>query len=393
MSFKRVLLIIIDGCGVGALPDASTYNDKGASTLSNCADAVNGLLMPTCQTLGLGNIVPISGLPPVDNPIACYGKMAELSAGKDSTIGHWEIAGIITEQPFPTYPNGFPHELISKIERAAKVKFIGNCTASGTEIIERLGEQHLRTKKLILYTSADSVFQIAAHEDVYSISELYKICETARSILTNEHAVARVIARPFIGEVGKFKRTRNRKDFSLEPPSKTILNLLKENQYKTLAIGKIQDLFCGDGITTHINTKSNLDGMTAIKDAVTNDKTHQFIFANLIDFDELCGHRRDPQLFSETLEQFDNELYKLLPALHDEDLLIITADHGNDPTYTKHTDHTREFVPLLVYNKKMKTGLNLGTRNSFSDIAKTIAEIFNIENKTDGTSFLKEIIQ
>lgn len=391
MTIKRVILIVIDGCGIGELPDASAYNDIGASTLTHCDEAVGGLYMPTAQSLGLGNIVPLKGLPPVDKPLGCYGKMAEQSCGKDSTIGHWEIAGLITDQPFPTYPNGFPLELVKEFEIAASVKTIGNCTASGTEIIERLGEQHLQTKEIILYTSADSVFQLAAHEDIYPVDKLYEFCTIARELLSGEHAVARVIARPFRGEIGKFERTTRRKDFSLKPHSKTLLSYLKNANLTTLAIGKIFDLFAGDGIATHLKTNSNLDGLLSLKKNIEHNNKHALIFANLVDFDEQWGHRRNPERFATALEEFDSRLAEIISSLHDDDLLIITADHGCDPTFQRHTDHTREYVPLLVYNKLMQHGKNLGTRKSFADIAKTITDIYQIENKLSGISFYKEI--
>ncbi len=391
MTIQRVILIVIDGCGVGELPDASLYNDKSTSTLSNCAKSIGGLHMPVCQSLGLGNIVDILGIPPTENPIGCYGKMEELSCGKDSTIGHWEISGIITDKPFPTYPNGFPKELIHKIEKTANIKTVGNIPLSGTEIIERLGEHHLRTKEIILYTSADSVLQIAAHEDICSVEELYKICEVVRTLCTDEHAVGRVIARPFKGSVGNFKRTTERKDFSLKPPSISLLNYMLENNHKTLAIGKINDLFAGNGISASIKTKSNLEGLNVIKHAIENNKEHSLIFANLVEFDELWGHRRNPTQFANALEEFDTALGNILPTLHNYDLLIITADHGCDPTYKKHTDHTREYVPLLVYNKNMVHGKSLGIRKSFADISKTVTDIFQIENGLHGTSFQKEI--
>ncbi len=393
MEIKRVILIIIDGCGVGELPDAKKYNDVGASTLSNCSEVVGGLKMPVCQSLGLGNIVPIKGLPPTKTPRACFGKMNEQSEGKDSTIGHWEIAGLVTDKPFPTYPNGFPIEIVKQFKKAASVKTIGNCVASGTEIIERLGEQHIRTKEIILYTSADSVFQLAAHEDVYSTDELYKICQIARELLTGKHAVARVIARPFKGDVGDFKRTTGRKDFSLPPHSKTVLNYLADENLHTLAIGKINDLFAGNGIATHIKTKSNLEGLTNLKEKIMHDNEHALIFANLVEFDELWGHRRNPQGFATALEEFDVHLGETISELHNNDLLIVTADHGCDPTYEKHTDHTREYVPLLVYNRQIQNKINLGTRNSFTDIAKTIADLFDIDNNLSGTSFKNEITQ
>ena len=390
MKFKRVVLIVLDGCGVGELPDAHNYKDCGASTLSNCAEVTGGLQMPQSQELGLGNIVPIKGVEPNDKPLAHYGKMTEQSVGKDSTTGHWEIAGVITEKPLPTFPNGFPPHLIEQLEKRANIKTIGNCTASGTEIINQLGAHHLKTKDVILYTSADSVLQLAAHEDIYSVEQLYDICRIAREIFKDEYAVGRVIARPFAGEAGNFYRTPKRKDFSLPPISKSILEYVIENNFKTLAIGKINDLFCGVGISKHLKTNSNDIGLQEINNAIIENNNFSLLFANLVEFDELWGHRRTPYQFAESLHQFDNKLKLIINNLRDSDLLILTADHGCDPTFSKHTDHTREYVPLLVYHKNITAGKNLGTRNSFADIAKTIADIFNIENNLPGKSFKQE---
>lgn len=391
MEITRVIIIIIDACGVGEMPDAAQYDDAGAATFQHCAQAVGGLHMPVCQSIGLGNIVQIEGVPPVEIPIGAYGKMATQSAGKDSTTGHWEIGGLIVKKPFPVYPNGFPKEIVEAFEQKANIKTTYNLPASGTEIIERLGEHHLKTKEIILYTSADSVFQLAAHEDLYPVEQQYEICQIARNLLIGEHAVGRVIARPFIGEPGNFTRTANRRDFSVEPFDDTILDLMIKNNHQTLAIGKIYDLYAGRGVTTKIKTANNTEGMNEIINAVKNNNDHALIYANLVDGDQLWGHRRDPENFAKALEEFDIQLSELLPSLRDDDLLIITADHGCDPTYTKHTDHTREYVPLLLYGRNIKHSTDLGIRETFADVGKTVAEIFRLENKFSGKSFLQDI--
>ncbi len=391
MKFGRVIIIVIDACGVGELPDADKYGDKGASTIPNVAKAVGGLKMPNCQRLGLGHIVPIEGVKPTIPTNGCYGKMAERAAGKDSTSGHWEIAGVILEKPFPTFPNGFPKELVEKFEQAAGIKTIGNMAASGTEIINVLGETHLQTGAIILYTSADSVFQLAAHEVLVPPERLYEICQIARDLLSGEFGVGRVIARPFVGKQGHFERTANRKDFSLKPPSDTVLDLLSKSGRKVLAIGKIYDLFFGRGINEHIKTTGNAEVMQAVLNAVQNDQTHSLVFANCVDFDEKWGHRNDEKSFAKALEEFDIDLGNLLPQLKDDDLLIITADHGCDPTIKSSTDHSREFVPLLVYGKNAKKGVHLGNRKTFSDIACTIADNFKLMSRFQGDSFLKAI--
>jgi phosphopentomutase len=390
--FQRVVLIILDACGVGELPDAARYGDIGAATIPNIARELDGLNMPHCQKMGLGNIVPIKGIPAIEKPSACWGKMAEKSPGKDSTSGHWEIAGAILQKPFPVYPNGFPADLVAEIERRAGIKTIGNIPASGTEIIEKLGERHLKTGAIILYTSADSVFQLAAHEDIIPLEKLYEICQIARDVLKDEHAVGRVIARPFIGRPGSFSRTAGRRDFSLEPPTDTILDLLKANMIPTVAIGKIWDLFAHRGFSRHVKTINNRDVMDKIV-AETMITKSGLIFANLVDFDMLWGHRNDVESFAEGLEEFDARLPEIIRLLDGEDLLIIAADHGCDPTLKSSTDHTREYVPLLVYNRRFKNGLDLGVRNSFSDIGRTIADIFNVGHNIPGESFLKTIIQ
>ena len=392
MSFNRVIIIIIDACGIGELPDAGEYGDSGASTLPHIAEAMGGLNMPNCQKLGLGGIAPIKNIKPVTDVIGCYGKMKPISPGKDSTSGHWEIGGVILDQAFPTYPNGFPPELVNKFEKLTRLKTIGNIPASGTEIIKELGSKHIQTKSVILYTSADSVWQIAAHEEIYPLEKQYEYCQIARDMLSGEHAVGRVIARPFIGEPGNFTRTKGRKDFSLKPFSDTIMDLMQKNGYTTLAIGKIWDLFAKSGFDDHIKTADNDDGLIKIIKEIKHNKNHKMVFSNLVDFDMLYGHRRDVKGFANALEEFDIRLGEILKKLKDNDLLIITADHGCDPTYTKHTDHTREYVPLLTYSKTGKSSVNLGVRDTFSDVACTIAEIFGLENNLIGKSFLKDIL-
>ncbi len=347
--------------------------------------------MPICRALGLGNIVEIAGIAPVAAAHGSFGKMAEKSVGKDSTTGHWEIGGLVLSKPFPLFPNGFPPSLVAEFERRAGVKTIGNIPASGTEIIKELGERHMKTGEIILYTSADSVWQMAAHEDIYSREQLYEFCRIAREMLTGENAVARVIARPFTGTPGNFVRTEGRRDFSLEPPEETILDVLEREGYMTLAVGKIWDLFAGRGIKDKIKTANNDEVMDALIEHVKHDTEHALIFANLVDFDMLWGHRRNAEGFAKALMAFDEQLKDLLEVLHTHDLLIITADHGCDPTYTKHTDHTREYVPLLVYGKNARSNVDLETRQTFADVASTIAEIFELRHEFPGQSFLAEI--
>ncbi|WP_418792550.1 phosphopentomutase [Phosphitispora sp. TUW77] len=386
---KNITILVIDSLGIGELPDAGEYGDKGSNTLTNTSKAVGGLQIPNLQKMGLGNIVEIIGAPPVEAPLSAFGRMAETSAGKDTTTGHWEISGIILQKPFPVFPNGFPDLIINEFETKTGRKTLGNEVASGTEIIARLGEQHMNTGRPIIYTSADSVFQIAAHEEIIVLDELYEMCRTARSILTGEYAVGRVIARPFIGKPGEFKRTSNRHDFSLEPVGTTILDMLKDNGKSVQAVGKIKDIFAGRGITQAVHTNDNMDGV---------DKTIEFlrqaregiIFTNLVDFDSAYGHRNDPDGYARALEELDRRLPEIMELISEEKLLIITADHGCDPT-TRSTDHSREYVPLLVYGPKIKKGTNLGVRQSFADIAATIAENFGLLTR-HGTSFLKEVL-
>ncbi|MFH0931011.1 MAG: phosphopentomutase [Candidatus Zixiibacteriota bacterium] len=388
-KIKRVILIVLDSCGVGELPDASIYDDQGSNTLGNTAKKVGGLDLPNLEKLGLGNIEPIMGVLPQKSPLACHGKMGELSPGKDSTTGHWEIAGVILKKPFPVYPDGFPEKIIHKFKKAIGIEVLGNKAASGTEIIKELGEEHLRTGKPIVYTSADSVFQIAAHEDKIPVNRLYRFCLIAREILSGKNAVARVIARPFEGEPGSFNRTVRRKDFSLPPPEKTILDILKENEIEVIGIGKIEDLFAGKGLSKSIHTKDNRDGMDNLIKVMIEGKKG-LIFINLIDFDMLWGHRNDFKGFAKGLEDFDRRLIEVLGLLTPEDLLIITADHGCDPT-TPSTDHSREYVPVLVYGEKIKKGIDLGVRKSFSDVAATLAEIFKVPDTGKGESLWRVI--
>ncbi|MBE6044310.1 phosphopentomutase [Clostridium thermopalmarium] len=387
---NRVIWIVLDSVGMGALPDAEKYGDVGANTIGNVSKALGGLNLPNMEKLGLGNIDGMVGVNKTDRPTGCYGRFAEMSNGKDTTTGHWEMVGIYSEQAFPTYPNGFPKEIIDAFEKAVGRKVIGNKPASGTAIIEELGEEHIKTGSLIVYTSADSVFQIAAHEEVVPLKELYSICEKARNILVGEHAVARVIARPFIGEKGNFTRTPNRRDFSLVPPYNTVLDNLKSNNLNVMAVGKIEDIFSGKGITEAVHTKDNMDGVDKTLDYMKEDK-QGLIFTNLVDFDMKWGHRNDVKAYGKGLEDFDARLPEIISAMKDTDILFITADHGCDPT-TPGTDHTREYVPFLAYGKPLRQNVNLGTRNSFADMGQTVAEIFNVEKIRYGESFLKEIL-
>lgn len=380
---------MLDGLGIGELPDAIKYKDEGSNTLSNMAEFVGGLSLPNLQKLGLGNIAPIKGIMPLSNPHASYGKMAEASVGKDSTTGHWELGGLKIEKAFPLYPNGFPNEIIEKFIYETKVGgILGNIPASGTEIIMQLGDEHVKTGYPIVYTSADSVFQIAAHEEIIPLKRLYEICEIARQkVLTGQDAVARIIARPFIGTSNNYQRTTNRKDFSLDPLDYTILDYLFYEGIETIAIGKINDLFNYRGIKTQIKTKSNSEGIDKITE-VTKEVNNSFVFINLVDFDVYYGHRNDPVGFAKALKEFDDRLPDILNNFDETDVLIITADHGNDPT-TISTDHSREYVPLLFYRKN-KIGKNLGTRTTFADVAQTAAHFFKVNNSLYGRSFLNE---
>ena len=384
---NNFFVIILDGIGIGELPDAADYGDTGSNTLCNMADAVGGLHLPNLEKLGLGNINSIKGIKRQQYPLASYGKMKEISKGKDSTTGHWEISGLYVDTDFSYFPDGFPASIMNEFLKLTGCKgFLGNKAASGTEIIKELGEEHVRSGFPIVYTSADSVFQIAAHQDVIPLERLYEICSiTRQKVLQLPLMVGRVIARPFIGEPGNFTRTTNRKDFSLNPPEKTILNLLKERDIDTIAIGKINDLFNYNGIKFRVKTKSNEEGCEKLLEYSTRT-SGGFIFANLVDFDVNFGHRNDPQGFSIKLKEFDEFLPSLLSELNETDRLIITSDHGNDPT-TPSTDHSREYVPLLFYARN-KEGKNLEIRNTFSDVGKTVADYFKIKNNLKGISFL-----
>ena len=382
---------MLDGVGIGALPDAAAYGDTGTNTLGNISRAVGKLNLPNLQRLGLGNIVSIRGVLKVDAAEGCYGKMAERSKGKDSTTGHWEIAGIITDRPFPVYPAGFPETIIRGfLEVTGEKGILGNKAASGTEIIKELGDEHVRTGFPIVYTSADSVFQIAAHEDVIPLRKLYELCQRARDrVLVAEHAVGRVIARPFIGKSGGYARTANRRDFSITPPRASLLDLLTRQGIETVAVGKIDDLFAGRGLKEKLHTKSNAEGVEEIIRSAKQLESG-FVMANLVDFDVHYGHRQDPGGFARELEAFDRELPRIQAVLKDDDLLMITADHGNDPTDSS-TDHSREYVPMLCWSRNGRKNADLGVRATFADAGQTVAEFFGVAGREElaGESFLK----
>ncbi len=384
---NNFFFIVLDGVGIGELPDAANYGDEGSNTLYNMSKVVGGLNLPNLQKLGLGNISEIIGLDKVKNPLASFGKMKEVSKGKDSTTGHWELGGLFVDTDFTYFPEGFSQEVVDKFLSLTKCKgVLGNKPASGTEIIKELGDEHVKTGFPIIYTSADSVFQITAHEEIIQLDKLYEICRITREVvLTYPLIVGRVIARPFIGTSGNYSRTTNRKDFSLDPPSDTILDILKENKINTVAIGKINDLFNYRGICVKEKTKSNEEGCDKLIE-YSAKVNGSFIMANLVDFDVYFGHRNDPIGFAKALKNFDDFLPVFLENLDDTDALLITADHGNDPT-TPSTDHSREYVPVLFYRKN-KSSRNLGIRSTFSDAGKTTAEFFKILNNLQGTSFL-----
>lgn len=389
-DFKRIFLIVLDSVGIGEAPDAHLFGDTGSDTLGHIGQYVNGLYMPNLAKFGLSNIKPIKGVSKVDHPLAYYGKMAEASQSKDTLTGHWELMGIVLKEKFRTFPNGFDESLIKKLELRTGRKIIGNKVASGTEIIQELGEKHIRTGSLIVYTSADSVLQIAAHEDVVPLEELYHICKIARE-LTKErnYLIGRVIARPFTGTKGNFIRTANRHDYALKPFERTVMDDLKDANFDVIAIGKIYDIFDGEGITHHMRTTSNEDGVNTLLYNLDTNFTG-LSFVNLVDFDSLYGHRRDPVGYAEALESFDKRLPEIVNKLNDNDLLIITADHGNDPTFHG-TDHTREYVPLFVYHNNIIKGRSLGIRKTFADVGATIAHNFDIALPIHGDSFLHEI--
>lgn len=389
-NFNRVFLIVMDSVGIGEAPDAEQFNDKGADTLGHIATHMDGLNMPNMAKLGLSNIREVKGIEKAAEAQAHYTKMQEASNGKDTMTGHWEIMGLNIQQPFRTFPDGFPKELINKLEEKTGRKVIANKPASGTEIIEELGKEHMETGALIVYTSADSVLQIAAHEDIVPIEEQYEICETARELTLDEkYMVGRVIARPFTGKPGNFQRTSNRHDYALKPFGRTVMNDLKDADYDVIALGKISDIYDGEGVTEAIRTADNEDGMTKLVDTMANN-FNGLNFLNLVDFDAKYGHRRDPEGYGKALEAFDARLPEVLNRLEDDDLLIITADHGNDPIHHG-TDHTREYVPLLIHHKNVNEGKHLALRETFADIGATVAENFNVTMPEHGNSFLKEI--
>lgn len=386
---NNFFIIVLDGVGIGELPDADLYGDGGSNTICNIASNLNGIYLPNLQQLGLGNIIPIKGIESNQYPLASFGKMAELSKGKDSTTGHWELSGLFVDTDFDYFPNGFPQYLIEKFLTATGCKnILGNKAASGTEIINELGDEHIKTGFPIIYTSADSVFQIAAHQDIIPIEKLYDICDKTRNeVLSEPLKVGRVIARPFLGANGNYQRTVYRKDYSLDPPSETILDLLNKENIQTVAIGKINDLFNYRGISVQVKSKSNQEGFHNLLKAVEK-YNYSLIFINLVDFDVYFGHRNDVKGFAEALKIFDDFLPAFLGKLHNSDRVIFTADHGNDPT-TPSTDHSREYVPLLYFgNNKMAN--NLGIRKTFADVGKTVANYFNIKNELKGISFLDE---
>ena len=388
--FKKIHVIVMDSVGIGEAPDADQFGDAGSNTLGHIAEKMNGLNMPNMEKLGLSNIRELKGINKTEKPAAFYGMMQEASVGKDTMTGHWEIMGLNIDTPFKVYPEGFPKELISKLEAATGRKVLCNLPYSGTAVIDDFGPEHMETGAIIVYTSADPVMQIAAHEEIIPVEELYKICEIARELtLDAEFLVGRIIARPFVGEPGNFTRTSNRHDYALTPFGRTTMAEMKDSNHDVIAIGKISDIFNGDGVTEAIRTKDNTDGMDKMAEVVRRD-FHGISFLNLVDFDANFGHRRDPIGYGQALEEFDRRLPEVLDALSADDLLIITADHGNDPTFPG-TDHTREYVPLIVYSPRFTAGSELQLRETFADIAATIADNFNIAAPQFGNSFLSEL--
>lgn len=390
-QINQIILIVLDSVGIGDAPDAELFGDEGSNTLGNISQAVGGLRLPNMAELGLGWLGDFVGIPRVTNPLGAYGRLTERSAGKDTTIGHWELAGVSSPRPFPTFPDGFPASFIKEFERRVERKTIGNYPASGTEIIRELGEQHMKTGDLIVYTSADSVFQIAAHEEIVNLNELYQTCRIARELLQGELDVARVIARPFVGLPGDFRRTENRRDFSRLPPRDTLLDLMKSAGKMVAGVGKIEDIFAHRGLTDSDHTGNNLASIEGIIRFIETRRSG-LIFANLVDFDALYGHRNNPQGYADALVEFDQNLPRIIGTMAEQDILMITADHGNDPT-TPSTDHSRERVPLLIFSSAIKHGTSIGTRETFADVAATIADIFNIQGLSEGVSFASEILK
>ena len=386
MSINRFIVIVLDSVGIGEAPDAAAFGDVGSHTLGNIARTVGGLNIPNMEAMGLANIAILQGVLPQLSPSAAYGKMAEISKGKDTTSGHWELMGIEVDRAFPVYPNGFPPEVMERYEAETGRGWLGNYPASGTVIIDELGEEHIRTGKTIVYTSADSVFQIAAHEEVIPVEELYRICRIARKILRGKHEVGRVIARPFVGTPGNFTRTANRRDFSVKPLAPTVLDSIKDAGQMVYAVGKIEDIFVGQGITDAVHTVSNMDGVDKTIAAMRKRRERGLIFTNLVDFDAKFGHRNNPQGYANALVEFDQRLPEIMDALADDDVLVLTADHGNDPTYPG-TDHTREYVPVLITGAPVRGGVNIGVRSTFADLAATIADVLGVKPPPRGVSF------
>jgi len=388
--FNKIHVVVMDSVGIGEAPDAANFGDVGAHTLGHIAEKMNGLTMPVMASLGLANIEPLPGLQATTEPKAYYGKMQEASVGKDTMTGHWEIMGLNIDKPFKVYPEGFPAALIAELEQRTGRQVLCNQPASGTQVIEEFGKEHMETGALIVYTSADPVLQIAAHEEIVPLEELYKICEIARELtLQPEYLVGRVIARPFIGTPGNFTRTANRHDYALKPFGRTTMNVMKDAGFDVIAIGKISDIFNGEGVTDAVRTKNNMDGMDKFAEVVRRD-FRGISFLNLVDFDANFGHRRDPLGYGQALQEFDARLPEIIEAMSVDDLLIITADHGNDPTFHG-TDHTREYVPLIVYSPRFNGGAELALRETFADIAATIAENFQVEAPPFGKSFLGDL--
>jgi phosphopentomutase len=389
-TYKRIFIIVMDSVGIGEAPDAERFGDKGADTLGHIAEHMNGLNMPNMGKLGLSNIRQLKGIDKAEKPLAYYTKMMEASNGKDTMTGHWEIMGLNIQTPFRVFPEGFPDELLTELEQRTGRKIIGNKPASGTEILDELGEEHMKTGALIVYTSADSVLQIAAHEEIVPLEELYQICKIARELTLDEkYMVGRVIARPFVGEPGNFKRTPNRHDYALKPFDRTVMSELKDAGFDVIAIGKISDIYDGEGVTKSLRTISNMDGMDKLVETFDMDFTG-ISFLNLVDFDAMYGHRRDPEGYGKALEEYDGRLPEVFEKMTEDDLLIITADHGNDPV-APGTDHTREYVPLLVYSKRITDGHELSLRETFADIGATVADNFKVKMPNYGKSFLSEI--
>lgn len=388
---RRIILVLLDSVGIGALPDAEDYGDTGSNTLGNLADAVGGLRLPNLQKMGLGNLTRIKGVDKEKAATAAYGRLTERSCGKDTITGHWELAGILLSKPFPVFPDGFPQELIKSFEERIGRRTLGNVVASGTEIIQKLGPEHEKTGYPIVYTSADSVFQVAAHEEVIPVKELYEICEIARELLVGPYGVGRVIARPFIGKPGAYQRTSRRHDYSIKPVAPTMLDQIKAAELEVIGVGKIYDIFAGQGITQTYSTRDNSEGIEKILSLMQKTDWEGLLWANLVDFDMLWGHRNDPVGYARGMEEFDKSLPCLLQALSEDDVLMITADHGCDPT-TISTDHSREYVPWLIYGEQIKAGLDLQTRPTFADLGATVCGLLGVEPLPTGTNLAEALI-